>query len=99
MKSLMIASFIGLISILPAHAQKSKLESELQAVINQVGYPCYKVTQVFRNGDDKEGGGIFLSVACSGGQSYMVLANKDDSATVLTCAIADLPGRVCFVKF
>jgi hypothetical protein len=85
-------------------AFSQKAELEMQKAINQVGEPCHKVTQVFMNGKDKEGS-LHLSVACSGGENYGVLAKKNGDALVLRCAVVDKlaggrgkPGS-CFNKF
>jgi hypothetical protein len=91
-------------TVLTTNLALASPESEMQKAINQVGEPCHKVTQVFMNGKDKEGS-LHLSVACSGGENYGVLAKKNGDALVLRCAVVDKlaggrgkPGS-CFNKF
>ena len=82
----------------PVFAQTAA-ERELQKAINQVGEPCQKVTQVFHNGNANKS--MMFSVACSGGQTYMVKVNQDGTGNVLSCKTMEkLFGRSdCFVKF
>ena len=83
----------------PSKAAQTSAERELQKAINQVGDPCDKVTQVFHNGNSN--GYMMFSVACSGGQTYMVKANPNGTGSVLSCkAMEKLFGRSgCFEKF
>lgn len=82
---LLIITFLMMVS---QHAYAQKAEIEMQKIINQVGEPCHKVTQVFKTGKDKEGS-LHMSVACSGGENYGVLVKKNGDAFVLRCAVLD----------
>ena len=90
---------IGLFAVSGFAFAQSDAEKELQKAINQVGNPCHKVTQVFHNGNAD--GAMLLSVACNGGQTYMVKVNRDGTGSVLSCkAMEQLFGRSgCFEKF
>jgi hypothetical protein len=100
MKKVLIVAGLMVASI--AHA--NIIETTLQKAINQVGDPCNKVTQVFHNGTDKNGS-MHISVACSGGQNYFVLAKRNGESKILECAMIDKisggrgkPGS-CFTKY
>ena len=96
MKPVLIA---GLFAVSGVAFAQSGAELELQRAINQTGGACHKVTQVFHNGNAN--GSMMFSVACSGGQTYMVKANRDGTGSVVSCkAMERLLGRSgCFEKF
>jgi len=90
MKKSLIATLLLVSGI--AHAG---IEQPLQQAINQVGSSCDKVTQVFQS----SGTYNMYSVACSGGQTYMVLVKPEtNSAKVMTCREMAMIGTKCFVK-
>jgi hypothetical protein len=93
MKKVLIAGLFAVSGI--AFAQTGA-ERELQKAINQVGDPCGKVTQVFHSGNAS--GSMMFSVACNGGQTYMVKVNKDGTGNVVSCRVLERVGSRCFVK-
>ena len=88
--------FAGLFAVTSVAFAQSGVERELQKTINQVGDPCHTVTQVFRSGSHN--GSLMFSVACSGGQTYMVKVNKDGTGNVLSCRVLERVGGRCFEK-
>ena len=102
MKKILFVGLFALSAIASAQAGtegQSAAGRELQKAINQVGRPCHSVTQVFHNGDSN--GSMMFSVACSGGHTYMVMANRNGTGNVVSCkAMESLLGRSgCFEKF
>lgn len=93
MKKLLVVNLFAISGI--AFAQTGA-ERELQKAINQTGEPCHKVTQVFHSGNSN--GSSMFSVACSGGQTYMVKIDRDGSGKVMSCALMERLGLRCFVK-
>ena len=95
MKKVLIA---GLIAVSGVVFAQTAAERELQKAINQTGEACHKVTQVFHSGNAS--GSMMFSVACSGGQTYMVKVNKDGTGNVASCRVMERIARVrCFEKF
>jgi hypothetical protein len=93
MKKIMLgAALVGF----SAMASAGGAERELQKAINQVGYACPSVTQVFLSG--KYNGSLMFSVACNGGQTYMVKVNSDGTGNVLPCRLMEKFGSKCFQK-
>jgi hypothetical protein len=95
---------VALMMVAGVASAQTPAEKVLQQAINQVGEPCHKVTQTFLNGSYKDS--VMYSVACSGGQTYLVKANLNDgTGNVLPCSVLDKinggPNRRggCFVKF
>ena len=87
----------GLFTISTAVSAQSGAERELQKAINQTGNSCPQVTQVFHSGNS--GSSMMFSVACNGGQTYMVKVNKDGTGNVLSCRMLEKIGSQCFKKF
>ena len=88
--------FVGLFAVTSVAFAQSGAERELQKAINQVGNPCHKVTQVFRSGSHN--GSLMFSVACNGGQTYMVKVDQDGTGKVMSCPAMERIGLRCFVK-
>jgi hypothetical protein len=93
MKKVLIA---GLFAVSAIASAQTGAEREMQKAINQVGEPCHRVTQIFHSGNAS--GSMMFSVACSGGQTYMVKANRDGTGNVVSCKVMEKIGLRCFVK-
>ena len=77
-------------------AQANEAFKVAQQAINQTGNSCHQVTQVFFSGETKEA--KMYSVACSGGQTYMISAKRDGSGSVASCNVLEKVGLKCFRK-
>jgi hypothetical protein len=80
------------ICLLAPSFSSASVETESQKAINQVGYPCQKVTQVFRNGVYKDSKGLeqlHISIACSGGENYLLSVPKGGDVKVIPCGTID----------
>jgi len=90
MKKILIVALMAFAGI----ANAGSAENAMQQAIVGVGLSCSKVTEIFHNGR------TMYSVACSGGQTYMVMVIPEtSSAKVMTCREMALMGTKCFVKF
>ena len=70
---------------------------EVQKTINRAGESCHKVTQVFHSGSHN--GSAMYSVACSGGQTYLLKINHNGSGSIASCRVLEKVGVKCFTKF
>ncbi len=86
----------GLIVISNMAFSQTAQEKELQKAINQAGEVCHKLTQIFLSA--KVEGSLMFSVACSGGQTYMVKAYPNGNAKVIDCKVMKQIGIQCFTK-
>jgi len=100
MKKTLFVALMVIAGFANAETPTPSMANMLLQGTNSSGYACNKVTSVFFQGVNKHDGKTYVSYACSGGQTYMLAANKAE-ARIVDCGMLEKLGvkEACFTKF